>query len=106
MAISDTFYNLQWFDDEETREARDVLVEYVQTLIDDDWPSLAGDKPGERAGALKMSDYRSICLDNARAEPPVYINAIVLGFPVMGLDWPLGYHIHPVQHENAKSLSG
>ena len=53
VAISDAFYDLQQFDIEKTREARKVLIEYTQAIIDDDWPALADDKLGRRAGQLK-----------------------------------------------------
>ena len=88
------------------------FFDYTQAVIDDDWPALANDRLGERAGALKrqlaesvwnlepatpiqeklwsqiltdidaISDYRWIRLDNALAEPPVYIYAIIFGFLV------------------------
>ncbi len=81
-------------------------------MIDDDWPALANDELGDHAEALKrqlaesvwnlkpatplqeklwsqiltdidaISDYRWIRLDNALAEPPVYIYAIIFGFLV------------------------
>jgi ABC-type multidrug transport system fused ATPase/permease subunit len=110
VAISDTFYDLQRFDVEATRETRTVLIDYAQAVIDDDWPALANDKLGDRAGALKkqleegvwkldpatpvqeklwsqiladtdkISDYRLIRLDSALAEPPVYMYVIIFGF--------------------------
>ena len=110
VGISDMFHNLQRFDIERTREIRTILVDYTQAVIDDDWPALANDKLGERAEALKrqlydrvlalepatstqeqllslivadgdaISDYRLIRLDNALAQPPIYIYAIIFGF--------------------------
>ena len=41
VAISDAFYDLEQFDIEKTQEARKVLIEYTQAIIDDDWPALA-----------------------------------------------------------------
>ncbi len=112
VAISDTFYDLQRFGIEKTRVTQAILVDYTQAVIDDDWPALANDELGEHAGALKrqladsvwnlepatpteeklwsqiltdidvISDYRWIRLDNALAEPPVYIYAIIFGFLV------------------------
>ena len=112
VAISDTFHELQLFDNEKTREIQTILVDYTQAVIDDDWPALANDKLGQRAGALKIqlyermlalepttsaqeklfsfmladldaiSDYRLIRLDNALAQPPVYIYVMIFGFLV------------------------
>ncbi len=112
VAISDAFYDLQQFDIEKTREARNVLIEYTQAIIDDDWPALADDSLGRRAGQLKrrlsqlvanlvaetpaqkkllskietdmdaISDSRLIRLDNALAKPPVYVYVIMFGFLV------------------------
>ena len=36
VAIADTFYDLKRFDDEGTRNARSVLVDYAQAVIDDE----------------------------------------------------------------------
>ena len=97
VAISDTFENLQSFGGERAREIQIILFDYTQAVIDDDWPALANDKLGERAGVLRkqltesvmglepttslqeklfskiladidtISDYRLIRLDNALA---------------------------------------
>jgi uncharacterized membrane-anchored protein len=112
VAISDTFEVLKMFDIERTREIRTILVEYTQAVIDDDWPALANDKLGQRAGALKrqlreavinlepatpaqeklwslivadidaLSDYRVTRLDAALADPPIYVKVIIFGFLV------------------------
>ena len=112
VAISDTFENLQWFGLEKTREIQTILIDYTQAVIEDDWPALANDKLGERAGVLKkqltesvmdlepttslqekllskiladideISDHRLIRLDNALAKPPVYIKVVFFGFLV------------------------
>jgi hypothetical protein len=112
VAISDIFKALKLFDIERTREIRNILVEYTQAVIDDDWPALANDKLGQHAGALKrqlnevvfnlkpatptqerllslitvdidaLSDYRIIRLNSALAAPPVYVYVIILGFLV------------------------
>ncbi len=109
-AIADTFKDLELFDDEATRETRNLLIDYTQAIIDDDWPSLAADNLGKRAGGLKrqlteavsklnpttplqeklwsriladvdlMSDYRMSRLDTALARPPVYAIVIIFGF--------------------------
>lgn len=112
VAISDAFENLQSFGGERAREIQPILIDYTQALIDDDWPALANDKLGERAGVLRkqltesvmglepttslqeklfskiladidtISDYRLIRLNNALAQPPVYIKVVFLGFLV------------------------
>ena len=110
VAISDTFHSLQRFDADGTREARALVIEYLQAVIDDDWPALADDRLGARAEALSRSladsvlalkpanavqealwsrllsdldaasDYRFVRLDNALAQPPVYTYVVVFGF--------------------------
>ena len=112
MAISDIFDVLKLYERERTREIRTILVDYSQAVIDDDWPALANDKLGQRAGALKrqlaeavinlkpttptqemllshiladidtLSDHRFIRLGSALAEPPVYLYVIIFGFLV------------------------
>ena len=112
VAISDIFQVLKLFDIERTREIRTNLVDYSQAIIDDDWPALADDTLGQRAGVLKtqlvegvlnlkpatptqekmltyimadidaLSDYRVIRLDSALAKPPVYVYVIIFGFLV------------------------
>jgi hypothetical protein len=112
VAISDIFEVLKLFDIERTREIRTTLVDYLQAVINDDWPALADDRLGQRAGVLKrqftegvinlkpanptqkkmlsnimadidaISDYRVIRLDSALAEPPVYVYVIIFGFLV------------------------
>ena len=110
LAIADVYKDLERFDIERTREIRTILIDYTQAVIDDDWPALANDKLGQRAGSLGrqlseavikltptepiqeklwsriiadvdlISDYRLIRLDNALAEPPVYVFVIIFGF--------------------------
>ena len=112
VAIFDTFKDLKRFGVEKTRVSQTILVDYTQAVIDDDWPALANDELGDHAEALKsqlsdsvwnlepatplqeklwsriltdidaISDYRWIRLDNALAEPPEYIYAIIFGFLV------------------------
>ena len=52
VAISDTFDDLQLFNNENARNIRITLVDYVQAIIDDDWPALSNDRLGQRAGEL------------------------------------------------------
>jgi hypothetical protein len=111
-AISDTYRNLKLFDIETTREMQTTLIDYTQSVIDDDWPALANDNLGQKTGTLEeklsdavmklepttpmqeklwsrimddvdlMSDYRLTRLDYAVAEPPVYLYVIIFGFLV------------------------
>ena len=53
VAISDTYVNFKYFDYKGTREVRAVLFDYVQAVIDDDWPAMAKDRLGQRTSALK-----------------------------------------------------
>jgi len=112
VAILDTFNDLRQFDNKGTTEIRTILLDYTQAVIDDEWSALSNDELSEQAGALKrqlvervwnlepatpvqeklwsqilsdidmISDFRLIRLDNALAEPPVYIYAIIFGFLV------------------------
>ncbi len=112
VAIKDVSKDLQLFDIEGTRQIRAILIDYTQAVIDDDWPALANDSLGQRATALErqlaealirlkpttpiqeklwsiiiadvdaMSDFRMTRLDNALAEPPVYVFVIIFGFVV------------------------
>lgn len=112
VAISDTFYNLRFFDIEETLEIRATLLEYTQSVIDDDWPALANDELGQRSEALRrhlaesalnlkpatpkqeklwsrilsditiISDHRLIRLEQALAGPPVFVYVVMVGFVV------------------------
>ena len=112
VAISDTYVNLKYFDYEGTREVRAVLFDYVQAVIDDDWPAMAKDRFGQRTSALRrqftekiielkpansiqkelrsgiiadidtMSDYRLIRLNHAMVKPPVYVLVIIFGYLV------------------------
>ncbi len=60
VAISDTFDDLKRFDAEKTRAIRAVLIEYTQAIIDDDWPALADDRLGQRAGVLNKELQQSV----------------------------------------------
>jgi hypothetical protein len=112
VAITDTYINLGYFDSEDTREIRAVLIDYAQAVIDDDWPAMANDRLGQRASALKrqftekvmelkpansiqkeirsgiiadvdkLSDHRLLRLNHSMAKPPVYIIVIIFGFIV------------------------
>ena len=53
VAISDTYYNLKYYDSEDTREMQAILTDYARALIDDDWQAMANDRLGQRASTLK-----------------------------------------------------
>ena len=53
VAISNMFDCLQRFDIEKTQEMQTILLDYTQAVIDYDWPALANDRLGQRAGVLK-----------------------------------------------------
>jgi hypothetical protein len=112
VTIADAYNDLYRYDVEATREARGLLMDYAQAVIDDDWPALANNVLGEHATKLrrqyeesvwklepatpvqehlrsqllagidKMFDYRVVRLDNALAEPPIYLYTIIFGFLV------------------------
>ena len=111
-AISDVFYALRAYDDEATRELRAVLIDYTQTLVDEDWPAMARNELSTRGDALlerlvdgalelpsasrrqedlrsfilrdldAMSDSRLVRLNHARAQLPLYLPIIIFGFLV------------------------
>ena len=112
VAISDTFNDLLMFDTQSTEEARRVLIEYTESVIKHEWPTLANDRLSQRTGALgrelnalvmdlkpantvqerlwsrlladvdAFSDHRLIRLDSTLAEPPVFVYVVMTGFLV------------------------
>ncbi|MCP4357434.1 MAG: DUF4239 domain-containing protein [Chloroflexi bacterium] len=110
VVITDSFLNLQRYDVETTRDMRVILIDYTQAVIDDDWPALANNNLGQRAGALYrefstrvielepansvqeelrsqimsnvalMTDYRLVRLNNAMGKPPAFVYIIIFGF--------------------------
>ncbi|MCP4384368.1 MAG: DUF4239 domain-containing protein [Hyphomicrobiales bacterium] len=111
-AIADTFRDLKQFDEEGTRALRMLLVTYTESVIEDDWKSLASDQLSQRSKSVfgeiidnitileaqseiqkriisridadidVISDSRLIRIDNALAETPLYVYVIVFGFLV------------------------
>jgi len=109
IAISDTFEALERFD-QNTDPARIAVLDYVQAVIDDDWPALADDSLGDQAGELRkrlvvealalepaspgeeevmsrllddldsMSDARQSRLAAALAQPPLYTYVVFVAF--------------------------
>ena len=68
VAISDTFDDLQLFNNENARNIRITLVDYVQAIIDDDWPALSNDRLGQRAGELYKQLQKNVMeLESATA---------------------------------------
>ena len=53
VAISDTFNDLLMFDTQATEEARRVLIEYTESVIKHEWPTLAAGQ--HRAGETVVS---------------------------------------------------
>ncbi len=110
LAIKEAYNYLELFDIEKTSKIRSLLIEYAQSVIDDDWPALAHDRLAQRtdkvaqqltkaftklvpinplqemlhpriAGDIDMmSDYRFSRFETAHSKPPVYVFVIVLGF--------------------------
>jgi hypothetical protein len=60
VAIRDIFVVLRLFDFEKIREIQTQLVDYSKAIIDDDWPALADDRLGQRAGVLKTQIAESV----------------------------------------------
>jgi len=46
VAMTDTFNNLQQFDNEGTRDIRKQLIDYTQSVVVEDWSSMAKDEVG------------------------------------------------------------
>ena len=110
LAIADAFKAIDRFESEQSLEAKTILVEYIQAIIEDDWPALADDKLSQRTDVLghrffdnvlelepitpvekqlwsniltdidAISDHRMTRLEGALAKPPVYIHVTFLGF--------------------------
>lgn len=110
VAINDISLELQNYETKEAQELHDILIDYSQAVIDDDWPALAHDQLGKQAtkellrlieGANRLgtatsnqegfksniqteidrvTDFRLTRLNNALAQPPVYAFVTILGF--------------------------
>lgn len=110
VALTGAYEDLRRFSGDDTAEIRVLLVDYARAVIEDDWPALADDRLGEKAGALlreisdrvfelesstpvqeqlwsrllaridAVADHRLVRLDNARAKPPGFLYVVVLGF--------------------------
>jgi len=110
VAITDISLELQYYETKEAQEIHDKLIDYCQAVIEDDWPALADDQLGKQAtrellqlieGANRIrttspaqeaiksnikaeidrvTDFRLTRLNNALAQPPVYVFVTILGF--------------------------
>lgn len=110
ITISDIAIDLQQIDTPQAQALEGVLLDYIQAVIDDDWPALANDELGQQASKelLKLiqganhinattpvqknlansirtkidrvTDYRLARLSNALAQPPIYAFVTILGF--------------------------
>ena len=113
IAIADVFNGLGYFEPGGGGSAQEKLIEYTTAIIEDDWPSLARDRLGQRPGALPrelaslamtldvddrarqaawdrliadmdvMSDYRLARLDHALTHPPFFLVVVLFGFVVV-----------------------
>jgi hypothetical protein len=112
VAILDTAQNLQTFGSEEASVARDILIKYTRSVIDDEWSSLADDQLSQRTEDLRkqfsrqildlktttrlqeeirsailddidlISDHRLIRWESALAKPPIFVYIVMAGFLV------------------------
>lgn len=120
VAISDVYHGLERFGAEPTRSIREDLIVYTQAVIDKDWPALANDSLSEATEAQLrkveltvlqleatslvqerawdriigdvdlISDYRLSRLEQALAQPPLFLVVVIFGFFVTMLC--LGLH--------------
>lgn len=109
-ALSDIHNDLRRFDSDETKDMQELIVDYTQAIIDDDWPALADDGLGDQAGALLrkledsalklhidnemqetlrsriiadvdlLPDYRLSRLGAAFAKPPFYLVVVLFAY--------------------------
>lgn len=110
MAIADLSYGLRSYESASALETHQLLVYYLEAVIEDDWPALADDRIGEKTRELisevarnireieastpiqatlknqmladidRLYDYRRTRLINTLAQPPVYTFVIIIGF--------------------------
>ncbi len=108
--VEDIYRDLRRYDTVRARKAQLLLVEYVQSVIEDDWPALANDKLSEDAREIlwrlenevlhleantdiqkilrpritsdmdMVSDLRLTRLEQALAKPPLFLIVVVFGF--------------------------
>ena len=109
-AILDVSDDLGRYDHDDSREIQMLLVQYTESVINDDWPALADDRLGKKTTALKIeildrlamlkpttpiqerlisqieddvdaiSDHRLVRLNSTLSEPPTYVYVTFLGF--------------------------
>ena len=112
VAISDVYVAMHLYDAEEAREVQKVVIDYIQAIVDDDWPAMAQNRLGQRASVLRIriskmvsrlvptntfqkelkasiisdldaiSDFRMIRLNHTLSKRPVYVFVIIFGFLV------------------------
>ena len=112
IAIWDTHINLKFFDTEEAHEARAKLIEYLESVVVDEWSQLESDQLSQRTADLrgeftnhvfnlrpatpvqesvwsgimsdidKISNHRMERLGSALAGPPVFVYIVMTGFLV------------------------
>jgi hypothetical protein len=130
-AILDVHHDLRRFGSEETGEIHAALVDYVQSVIDDEWPALADHRLSERtdtslrrvedailsleaAGALQetlrtrliadldlMSGYRMSRLQQAREPAPFSLGIVFFGYLIT----MVFFGVYPVRRAMVVSMS-
>jgi len=113
VAISDVYNGLGRFDTDDAAQVQTRLIEYTETLIEEDWPSLANDTLSDKADVLLrdvvtsalaleadsrteirtwerisadldlLSDYRLARLQHALAPPPFFLLVTIFGMIVV-----------------------
>ena len=108
--IEDIYRDLDRYDSSRARWAQTLVVDYIQAVIEHDWPALANDSLSEEArnifgqleyevphleddtelqGILRsriisdvdlVSDLRLIRLEQALAKPPLFLIVVIFGF--------------------------
>ena len=54
VAISDVYLAMRLYDAEEAREIQKVVIDYIQAIVDDEWPAMAQNRFGQRASVLRI----------------------------------------------------
>ena len=108
--LEDIHRDLKRYDSDRARRAQGLLVDYIQSVINHDWPALANDKLSNEArvvfeeleyevlhlndetelqGILRpriisdvdlVSDQRMVRLEQALAKPPLFLIVVIFGF--------------------------
>ena len=60
LAIKEAYNYLELYDIEKTSEIRSLLIEYAQSVVDDDWPALAHDRLGQRTDKVHQEIAKAL----------------------------------------------